>query len=111
VKKMSVSIEKKGFDFSIRVAELVRYLREDGKSFPLCERLLFCGVNAGQFIRKGKNREATELVKEADYILELAVSAGYVTKVQSEHIRSNCENLLKILNGKQVKINLEGDLS
>ena len=94
---MNLSLEKRGFDFSIRIAELVRYLREDGKGFPLCDRLLYCGVTAGQDIRNGRNREAAELVGEADYIIEMAVAAGYLTPRQDVHIRADCENLLEML--------------
>jgi hypothetical protein len=94
---MSVSLEKNSFDFSIRIAELVRYLREDGKGFPLCERLLFCGVNAGLCIRGGRKREAAELLEEADYIIEMAVAAGYLTPRQDVHIRADCGNLMRVL--------------
>ena len=88
---------EKGFDFSIRIGELVRYLRENGGGFPLCDRLLFCGVNAGMNIRNGKIVKAAELVEEADYIVEMAVVAGYLTSHQDKHIRADCESLLKML--------------
>ena len=94
---------EKGFDFSIRIGELVRYLRENGQGFPLCDRLLFCGVNAGMNIRGGKIAEAAELVEEADYIVEMAVVAGYLTAHQDVHIRADCESLLKMINGKNGK--------
>ena len=95
---MSKSLNEQGLDFSMRIGELVRYLRENGQGFPLCDRLLFCGVNSGLYIRGGKTREATELIKEADYIIEMAVVAGYLTSKQDVHIRTDCENLLKTLN-------------
>ena len=97
---MSKSLEDKGLDFSVRIGELVRYLRENGQGFPLCDRLLFCGVNTGLYIRRGKTKEAAELIGEADYIIEMAVVAGYLTQRQDVHIRSDCENLLKALNEK-----------
>ena len=100
---MSNSLKEKGFDFSMRIGELVRYLHETGQGFPLCDRLLICGVNTGLYIRSGKTREAAELVEEADYIIEMAVVAGYLTPHQDVHIRADCENLLKLLNGKKSK--------
>ena len=98
---MSKSLKEKGFDFSMRVGELVRYLRENGQGFPLCDRLLVCGVNAGRYIRGGKECEAAEFVEEADYIIEMAVVAGYLTQQQSVHIRADCEGLLKTLSKKR----------
>ena len=98
---MSVLLKEKGIDFSMRIGELVRYLRENAGGFPLCDRLLFCGVNAGRYIRGGKKSEAAELVEEADYIIEIAVVAGYLTSRQDVHIRADCENLLKMLNENQ----------
>jgi hypothetical protein len=81
----------------MRIGELVRHLRENGQGFPLCGRLLFCGVNTGLYIRRGKMKEAAELVEEADYIIEMAVVAGYLTQYQDKHIRADCENLLKMI--------------
>ena len=95
---MSKSLKEKGLDFSMRIGELVRYLRENGQGFPLNDRLLYCGVNTGLFIRGGKRREAAELIKEIDYIIEMAVVAGYLTAKQDVHIRADCESLLKMLN-------------
>ena len=95
---MSKSLEKTGLDFSMRIGEVVRYFRDDGKGFPLCDRLLACGVNAGLCIRRGKMREAAEFVEEADYIIETAVAGGYLTPHQDKHIRADCANLLKMIN-------------
>jgi len=94
-----MNITDKGVDFAVRIAELVRYLRDDGKGFPLCERLLDCGVSAGLSCRAGKKNEAAERVRQVDYIVEMAVKAGYLTQTQSVHIRADCDSLLKLLAG------------
>ena len=39
------------FDFAIRVAELVRYLREKPERFPLAAEMLAAGVRAGMAAR------------------------------------------------------------
>ena len=95
---MDRSLKEKGLDFSMRIGELVRYFRENSQGFPLSERLLTCGVKAGLYIRDGKTKEAAELVREVDYIIEMAVVAGYLTQHQDKYIRADCENLLKELN-------------
>jgi hypothetical protein len=97
---MRKSLKEKGLDFSMRIGELVRHLRENGQGFPLCDRLLFCGVNTGLYIRRGKTKEAAELIEIADYIIEMAVVAGYLTQRQDVHIRADCESLLETLNEK-----------
>ena len=100
------SIREKGFEYSIRTAELVRYLQENGKTFPLCDRLLTCGLTTGLSCRELSEGEAVkeiqlELIlhniKEADYIIEMAVYAGYLTELQSVHIREEGKDLMKLL--------------
>ena len=95
---MGMTLEERVFEFSIRTAELTKYLREDVKGFPLCDRLLFCGVTAGLNIRSGRKREAAKLIAEAEYIIEMAVVAGYMTQIQSVHIRADCVELFTVLN-------------
>ena len=97
-------IESAGFDFSIRVSELVKYLKSSGKDFPLSERLLVCGINIGLACRRvGGNPDkdsvnaATELLAEADYIMEIAVVGGYLTKQQGVHVRMNAIEIIKML--------------
>ena len=108
---MGITLAERGFDFSIRMAELTKYLREDVKGFPLCDRLLFCGVTAGLNIRSGRKPEAAQLVAEADYIIEMAVAAGYMTHLQSVHIRADCGELFTALNEIQAESKSEEDLS
>ena len=106
---MNKEIEERSFDFSIRIAELVQFLRTDKLGFPLCDRLLSCGVLAGLACRelgtdeKGRKKtvkEVTALVTEADYIIEMASVAGYLTMEQSVHIRADCKSLLELLAGE-----------
>jgi len=107
---MNASLERQGFDFFIRVTELVKYLRENDRGFPLAEQLLTCGIHAGLALRNGKRQEAAELVAQVDYMLEMAVVAGYLTPQQSVHIRADCENLRSVLSEK-VKIEVEDELA
>lgn len=92
-----MKLNKQAKDYAIRVAEMVKFLREDGKGFPLSDELLSCGVEAGMALqtpdRNGWKR-AAEALKKADYLLEMAVSAGYLTEIQSVHIRDEGRELL-----------------
>ena len=95
---MHISLEKQSINFSVRVAELAKYLREDNRCFPLADQLLSCGVQAGLAMRSNDRKAAATFVAQSDYIIEMAVFAGYLTAQQSVHVRADCEALIKILN-------------
>lgn len=93
-------------DYSIRIAELVKFLREDGKQFPLSDALLSCGVEIGMILSNPDEegqRQAVKVLQKTDYLLEMAVSAGYLTELQSVHIRDEGRVLLETLTGNKQK--------
>ena len=89
-----VTLEQRAYDFSVRVTECVRYLKSDRKSFPLCDKLLDCGIAAGLAVRTGKHKAAAEMVTQVDYILEMAARSGYLTEVQTREIRADAKKPL-----------------
>lgn len=92
------SISELGFAYSLHIAELVRYLQESGKKFPLHEKLLDCGVKAGFYSRDPEQKQAMlQYTKETDYIIQMALHAGYLSNTQTVHIRKECECLLSQL--------------
>ena len=93
-----MELHKQARDYAIRVAELVKFLREDDKGFPLADELLACGVEAGFSLREpGAEgfKKAAGALEKADYLLEMAVRAGYLTERQSVHIRDEGRALLE----------------
>ena len=95
-----MTLMEKGFDYSVRIAELVRFLREEGGGFPLDEKLLTCGVEVGLACRvpeKQGARRAADCLREADYLIEMAAKAGYLSEQQTVHIREDGRRLLKML--------------
>ena len=88
---------ERAYDFSVRVTECVRYLIEDKKCFPLCDKLLDCGVSAGLAARVGDKKAAAEYVAQADYILEMAARSGYMTVTQTKLIRADAKRLMEEL--------------
>lgn len=84
------------FDYAIRIAELVRYLREKPERFPLCPELLAAGVRAGMAARdidelagdaeRARAREAVKAIDEAVYYLNMAVHSGYLTELEASHV-------------------------
>lgn len=95
-----MELTKQAQDYAIRVAELVKFLREDDKGFPLANELLACGVEAGFSLREPGTEDAERAVqalRKADYLLEMTVSAGYLTERQSVHIRDEGRALLEAI--------------
>lgn len=94
----------KSFDFSIRIIELAKYLDEEKKPFPLCERLLACATGIGVLLRLAEStgrgfaengRQALAYAVEAEYLLESMAKTGYLTEKQSLPIIGDCRELKK----------------
>ncbi len=90
------------FDFSVRAIELVRYLNEEKKSFPLCERFLKCATGIGISLRIaqltdgksfGYGSLALSYAVEAEYLLEIMVITGCLQEKQSQPIIDDCHVL------------------
>ena len=100
----------KGFDFSIRIIELSNYLSEEQKQFPLVGRMLECGTGIGACLlisyKFTKNlqesyAQAYRLSLETEYLLELLVKTGFINKIQSIPILTDCR-FIKDEIGKQL---------
>lgn len=94
-------------EYPLRLTELVRYLRENGGGFPLTERLLQCSVAVGMGCRAGGDgrtpadgTQAICVLREVDYIIDMAVRAGYLSELQSRLILQDGRQLLTELEGK-----------
>ena len=92
-----MDIADQAYDLSVRLAEIVRYLKEDGQTFPLGDKLLESGIAAGLSAREGCWPTCAREVAQADYILEMAVRSGYLTTRQSLPVRTQCAELLAAL--------------
>ncbi len=99
------------FDFSIRAIELIRYLNEEKKPFPLCERFLTCAAGIGISLRivhmtggksLGESSQALSYAVEAEYLLEIMVKTGYLQEKQSQPIIDDCRALKEAV-GKLVQ--------
>ncbi len=98
---------EKSFDFSIRIIELVKYLNEEKKPFPLSERLLACVAEMGVCLRLAELtgeksagvRQALSCAVEAEYLLEAMVKTGYLTEKQSRPVIGGCRALKSLIAG------------
>ena len=100
-----MNLAERSYEYSVRIAELVRFFREDGNSFPLSDELLGCGVEAGMQLQKRgeeNSNSAIAALEKIKYLISMAVNAGYLTKLQSEQILFETDELLTNLKlGKQ----------
>ncbi|MBP7177289.1 MAG: four helix bundle protein [Deltaproteobacteria bacterium] len=99
-------ILEKSFDFSIRAVELIKYLDEEKKAFPLYERFLACataiGITQRLLLSAGKqtvkdSTKAFSYVVEAEYLLEIMAKTGYLTEKQSQPIIDDCRSLKALI--------------
>ena len=98
------------FDFAIRVAELVRYVREKPERFPLAAEMLAAGVRAGMAARDledladaaqaSRAREASAAIDEVRYYLEMAVRSGYLTELEATRVSQMGTDLREALTGE-----------
>lgn len=97
-----MELSKQAYDYSVRITELVRYLRESGKGFPLDEELLACGVDIGMALKQIDERQyekASAALKKAEYLIGMAVGSGYITETESKRVLADTHLLLYRLNG------------
>ena len=92
-----MNTENRAYDFSLRVAEIVRYLKKERREFPMGDKLLDCAVSAGIFARNGDRNAAAGCIEQVDYIIEMASRAGYLTEYQTEPIRRDGSELITML--------------
>jgi len=99
------------FDFSIRLSELVRYLQDEGKEFPLWQRLLICGNGIGTNLRMAemsvvkeravKLEQALACAVECEHLLKLMAKTGYLSERQSEPLRKDCSRLVELISRRR----------
>lgn len=101
-------IQEKSFAFAIRVVNLYRYLCEERKEYVLSKQLLRSGTSIGANVREAKRGQtradfgmkmsiALKEAEESLYWLELMEATGYLPESQSDSIKMECEEIVKML--------------
>ena len=104
---MSV-LEKKSYDFSIRIVKCNQYLQNDKKEFILSKQLLRSGTAIGASIAEGKYAQSKSdfvhklyiSLKEANetkYWLRLLKDCGYLEVKIADSLLDDVEELIKML--------------
>ena len=101
-------IEKKSFDFAIRIVRLYRYLCEKKKEFVLSKQLLRSGTSIGANVAEAQQAQskadfvskisiALKETTETKYWLRLLYSTDYLSDVEIKTILADCVEIEKIL--------------
>ena len=101
-------LKEKCMDFAVDIVNLYKHLCEDKKEYVLSKQMLRSGTSVGANLveaQSGISRRdfiakvfiSLKECAETDYWLELLYRTNYLTKEEYETIKSECEELNKIL--------------
>jgi four helix bundle protein len=101
-------VKDKSFAFALRVVKLAKYLEGEKKEFVLSRQVLRSGTAIGALVREAEHAESKAdfihkmsiALKEANetlYWLELLHQGGYISEESFESIRSDSDELVKLL--------------
>jgi four helix bundle protein len=108
MKKSSVIIVDKSFDFAVRIINLYKFLCEKKKEFVLSKQVLRSGTSIGANVREAQNAQSRPdfihkmaiAQKECDetcYWIELLHKTEFISEAEFESLHSDCDALLKII--------------
>ncbi len=101
-------IKNKSFEFALRIVKLYKYLCENKHEFVLSKQLLRSGTSIGANIREAEHGQSKadfihklsislKEANESDYWIELLYHADYIDKNQYISIKTDAEEMLKLL--------------
>jgi four helix bundle protein len=101
-------IRDKSFAFALRVVKLVKYLDGEKREYVLSKQVLRSGTAIGALVREAEHAEskadfihkmsiALKEANETSYWLELLHQGEYIDEQNFESIRSDAEELIKLL--------------
>ena len=105
-------IQKKSYDFAIRIVNLYKYLIKDRKEFILSKQILRSGTSIGANIEESiggcsKKDFALKLsisykeARETHYWIRILKDTGYIDNEQANSLLEDCDELLKIIGAIQ----------
>lgn len=108
MKKESI-VEKKAFDFALRIIKLYKFLVENHKEYVISKQILRCGTAIGANINEALSAESTpdfihkfsistKEIRETSYWLRLLKESEFIDKKSFDSIHKDCLELLKISN-------------
>ena len=101
-------IKTKSFSFALRIVKLYQFLCNNKREFVLSKQLLRSGTAIGALVRESVQAEskldfihklsiAQKEANESDYWLELLFQSEYLDTVQFQSLKSDIDEINKIL--------------
>lgn len=101
-------VEKKSFDFAVRIVKLCKYLSEEKKEYVLSKQLIRSGTSIGANIceaQQGQSKAdfvskmsiALKEASETKYWLRLLRATEYLSEKEQDSILADCVEIEKIL--------------
>ena len=101
-------IEKKSFDFAIRIVRLYKYLSDKKKEFVLSKQLLRSGTSIGANVAEAQQAQskadfiskisiALKETTETKYWLRLLNATDFLSDIEIKTILADCVEIEKIL--------------
>lgn len=113
-------IEKKSFEFAVRIVKLYQYLSNDKKEYVLSKQLLRSGTSIGANVSEAERAQsqadfysktsiALKEANETEYWLRLLHRTDYLTDKEFENIHTDVKEIIALLMSitKTTRINLE----
>lgn len=108
-------IQKKSYDFAVRIVKLYKYLVDEKKEFVLSKQLLRCGTSVGANIEEaigGQSEKdffakltiAYKEARETNYWIRLLTDTNYLNENESISLLQDIEEILKIIGSIQIAI-------
>jgi four helix bundle protein len=102
------TVKDKSFAFALQVIKLAKYLESEKREFVLSRQLLRSGTAVGALVREAEHAEskadfihkmsiALKEANETSYWLDLLCQGEYVEEQSFESVRSDSEELIKLL--------------
>lgn len=102
------AIEKKSFDFALRIINLHKHLCNEKKEFCMSKQVLRSGTSIGANVAEGKYAEspldfihkmaiAQKETSETLYWIELLYAAEYISEKEWSSLLSDCTEIMKLL--------------
>lgn len=110
-------IQKKSFNFAIRVVKVYKHLKQNKNEFILSKQLLRSGTSIGANVEEAiggqsKNDFSSKLsvaykeARESSYWIKLLEKSKYLTRLESQSLLDDLTEILKIIGKIQTTIKL-----
>lgn len=101
-------IQKKSFDFAVRIVKLHQYLVVEKKEYRLSDQVVKSGTSIGANIEEGiggqskrdfiaKFQISLKEARETHYWIRLLVATNYIGKQEADSLLADCQDVINIL--------------